>query len=262
MHAPSPEPPLHEAAAVGFEAAAATYVAGRPEYPEAALDWLVEDIGLEPGRVVVDLGAGTGKFTKLVVRTGASLIAVEPVAAMRDQLRKQFPDAEVREGRAEALPLEDASVDAIVCAQAFHWFATPEALAEFRRALKVGGRLGLIWNVRDESVGWVAKLTELLDRYRGDTPRHESGRWRDAFPAEGFSPLTEQVFAHCHVGPPERVIVDRSMSTSFIAVLPREEQEKVAAAVRKIIAGAPELAGRETVTFPYVTRAYACERVD
>ncbi len=261
MHAPSPEPPLHEAAAVGFEAAAATYVAGRPEYPEAALDWLTKDIGLEPGGVVVDLGAGTGKFTKLVARAGASLIAVEPVAAMRDQLRREFPDADVREGRAEALPLEDESVDAIVCAQAFHWFATPKVLAEFRRALKVGGRLGLIWNVRDERVGWVAELTKVLDRHRGDTPQHESGRWRDAFPAEGFSPLTERVFAHSHVGPAQRVIVDRSMSTSFIAVLPSEEQEKVAAAVRKIITGALELAGRQTVAFPYVTRAYACERI-
>ena len=108
---------------------------------------------------------------------------------MRAELSHAFPDVDVLEGRAEALPLSDASVDAILCAQAFHWFATREALAEMRRVLKIGGKLGLIWNVRDESVGWVFQLTTLLAPYQGDAPRHESGRWREVFPAEGFSQL-------------------------------------------------------------------------
>jgi len=256
------ENPLHTAAASGFDAGAATYVAGRPDYPEGALSWLVEDLGLCAGRVAVDLGAGTGKFLGLLARTGASLIAVEPVAGMREQLRRAYPRADVRAGQAEALPLEAASVDALVCAQAFHWFATPAALAEMRRVLKIGSRLGLIWNVRDESVGWVAALTKLIAPYEGDAPRYASGRWRAAFPAEGFSPLHERAFAHAHVGSPERVIVDRVLSTSFIAALPEAERAEVAGGVRKIIAATPELAGRDTVAFPYATHAFACERVE
>ena len=251
---------LHPAAALGFNAGATTYVAGRPDYPEGALSWLVDDVGLAPGRLGVEIGAGTGKFLRLVSRTGASLIAIEPVPGMRAELAHAFPDVDILEGSAEALPLSDASVDAILCAQAFHWFATRQTLAEMRRVLKIGGKLGLIWNVRDESIGWVFALTRLLQPYQGDSPRHESGRWREVFPAEGFSPLVERTFAHQHEGPPERVIVDRILSTSFIAALPEDERAKVAEGVRKIIDEAPELAGRQTVGFPYATRAYVCER--
>ena len=253
--------PLHQAAATGFDFGAATYVAGRPEYPEDALSWLVDDLGVGPGRSVVDLGAGTGKFLKMLARTGASLIAVEPVAGMRDQLVRAFPGVDVLEGRAEALPLADESVDALVCAQAFHWFATGEALAEIARVLKPGGRFGLIWNVRDESVGWVAELTRLITPYEGDAPRYGSGLWRKVFPALGFSPLREKVFPHAHVGAPERVIVDRVLSTSFIAALPDDERAEMQQAIRNIIAATPELTGRESVAYPYETHAFWCEKI-
>ena len=83
-----------------------------------------------------------------------------------------------------------------------------------RRVLKPGGALGLIWNVRDERVDWVARITALIAPYEGDAPRFGSGRWRDAFPAPGFSELKERRFPHAHVGPPERVIVERTLSTS------------------------------------------------
>ena len=179
---------------------------------------------------------------------------------MREELRRAFPDVDARAGTAAALPVADSALDAVLCAQAFHWFANVAALAEIRRVLKIGGRLGLIWNVRDEQVGWVAQLTKLMAPYESDAPRHESGRWREVFPAEGFSPLIERVFAHAHVGPPERVIVDRVLSTSFIAALPAGERQSVAERVRALIAATPQLAGRETVAYPYVTRAYACVR--
>ena len=131
-----------------------------------------------------------------------------------------------------------------------------------RRALKIGGALGLIWNVRDESVGWVAALTAILAPYEGDTPRFAGERWRKVFPADGFSPLAERRFPHAHVGPPERVIVDRVMSTSFIAALPGDERARVAARVRALIAATPALAGRAEVAFPYQTHAYSCRRLD
>jgi ubiquinone/menaquinone biosynthesis C-methylase UbiE len=99
-------------------------------------------------------------------------------------LTQLYPDIEAKKGSAEKIPLADASVDAIVCAQAFHWFATPEALAEIYRVLKSGGALGLIWNVRDERVAWVAALTEIMKPF-GDTPRYHTQIWRRLFPAAG-----------------------------------------------------------------------------
>ena len=108
-------------------------------------------MGLGSGRRVLDLGAGTGKFTKYLLATGAEVVAVEPVVAMRERLTAAFPRVRALSGQAEAIPLGDATVDAVVCAQAFHWFATPAALAEIVRVLRPGGQLGLIWNVRDET---------------------------------------------------------------------------------------------------------------
>ena len=258
----SDQPSVHHAAAKGFGAAAGAYQHARPDYPAALAEWLRDELGLAPGRVAVDLGAGTGKFTPLLGATGAGVIAVEPVAAMRAELVAAHPDVEALAGDAERLPLADASVDAIVCAQSFHWFARPAALVEIRRALKPGGALALVWNVRDSRVAWVAALTKILNRHQGDAPRHESGQWRSLFPAPGFTPLSESRFAYEHIGAAERVIVERAMSVSFVAALPAEEQARVAEEVRALIAATPSLADRATVAFPYVTHAYACRRRD
>ncbi len=251
---------VHAAAVAGFAVGAATYAAGRPEYPSEVEGWLCNDLGLRPGRAVLDLGAGTGKFLSRLRSVGATLHAVEPVPAMLQTLVAANADVAAVAGTAERIPLPGASMDAIVCAQSFHWFASLAALAEMRRVLKIGGALGLIWNVRDESVEWVAALTRIMARYERDVPRYSSGRWREVFPAEGFSPLEERRFAHAHVGPPERVVVDRVLSTSFVAALDASEREKIAGRVREIIAATPALAGRAEVAFPYETRAFRCFR--
>lgn len=253
---------LHRAVAEGFEAGAATYVAGRPGYPDEIDGWLREALGLGPGNAALDLGAGTGKFTPRLLATGASVIAVEPVAAMRAELQRAAPGVTAMEGTAEAIPLPDASLDAIVCAQSFHWFATPAALAEIRRVLKVGGALGLVWNTRDMRVPWVRALDAIIERHAGDAPRHESGAWRRLFPAPGFTPPAEQRFLYAHEGSPERVIVDRVMSTSFIAALPDAERAKVEREVRALTAATPELSGRERVVYPYETIAVSCIRTE
>jgi SAM-dependent methyltransferase len=251
---------IHPSAAQGFGAAAETYVRGRPDYPAGLLPWLTRELGLEPGRTGVDLGAGTGKFTRLLAGTGAELIAVEPVAAMREQLQAALPGIRAVAGSAEAMPLAPASVDAVVCAQAFHWFSTAEALAEIHRVLRPGGRLGLVWNVRDESVDWVAALTEIISPFEAGSPRYRTGLWRRAFDGQPFTPLEETCFPNEHVGPPQAVIVDRCLSVSFIAKQPPAARAEVEAAIRELIATHPDLRGRETVRFPYSTRAFRCMR--
>jgi len=252
---------LHPSAAGGFEAGAAAYAAGRPGYPAEIDGWLREALGLALGTAALDLGAGTGKFTERLVATGASVTAVEPVAAMRAEFQRALPEVTILAGSAEAIPLPDSGFDAVVCAQAFHWFAIPAALAEIRRVLKPGGALGLVWNVRDERVGWVGALDAIMRPHESDAPRHESGAWRRAFPAPGFSPLDERRFAFGHEGPPERVIVDRVMSTSFIAALGEAERDRVRSNVRALIAATPGLAGCERVTYPYETIACWCRKL-
>jgi SAM-dependent methyltransferase len=251
---------IHHFAAQGFAAGAANYVAGRPEYPPEIETWLNEELGLDSSKTVLDLGAGTGKFSRSLLATGAKVIAVEPVPAMLEQLVRQYPEVEAKSGTAEAIPLGDASVDAVVCAQCFHWFATPEALREIHRVLKPGSALGLVWNVRDNNVEWVAALTRIMKRFEGDAPRYHSQKWRTQFPADGFGPLRETRFPNLHTGDPERVIVDRILSVSFMAALPPDEQERVKAEIREIIATSPELAGKAQVTFPYETLAVACNK--
>lgn len=251
---------IHRAAARGFTDSADRYARGRPDYPPALDRWLRDEVGLVAGATALDLGAGTGKFLPRLIATGADVVAVEPVDAMRAQLAAAFPQVEARAGAADALPLADASVDAVVCAQAFHWFATDAAVAEIARVTKSGGALALVWNVRDESIPWVARFTELMRPYEGDAPRYYTGAWRRVFPAPGFGPLREARFRYVHAGPPEQVILDRFLSVSFIAALPGDERARVESRMRALITATPELAGRDIVEMPYETVAHCARR--
>jgi SAM-dependent methyltransferase len=253
-------PDIHHSAADGYAATAATYVTGRPDYPAEVDGWLRGDLALCAGKSVLDLGAGTGKFLPHLRRTQASVIAVEPVPEMLARLTALHPGIAAQQGSAEDIPLPDSSVDAVVCAQSFHWFANADALGEIRRVLRVGGVLGLIWNVRDESLAWVAALRAILDAYEGDAPRYHTQAWRRQFPAAGFGKLCERRFPHGHIGSPQHVIIDRVLSTSFIAALSVAERDRVATQVRRLIAATPELAGKIQVTLPYVTAAFSCHR--
>lgn len=247
---------VHDAAARGYQRAADTYVRGRPDYPDASLDWLTGVLVVGHETKVLELGAGTGKFTKLLARTGAVLTALDPVPEMLTALAQEMPGAQTINAQAEAIPMEDASVDVVICAQCFHWFANEQALSEIKRVLKPGGRLGLIWNRRDQRTEWVAALTEIMRPYEGDAPRHDKGDWKKLFPTDGLTPLEVMELPHGHTGPADQVIIDRIMSVSFVAAQSPEDQLKIEAAMRDLIAATPALAGKDEVTFPYVTMAY------
>jgi len=251
---------VHSTALKGFTEAALAYSQGRPEYPPAVLQWIREKLLLGPGKRAVDLGAGTGKFTRMLVQSGAQVTAIEPVDAMRAELRRLLPDVETISGTAQAMPLESGSVDSVVCAQAFHWFATRDALEEIHRVLTPGGTFGLIWNVRDESVGWVREISGIVKPHQGTTPSLHTGLWRQVFSGEFFSDLEETVVPYEHVGPPQSVIIDRCMSVSYIGALPATEKAQVRAQLQSLIDTAPELRGLAIIAFPYKTRLYSCVR--
>jgi SAM-dependent methyltransferase len=252
---------IHHAAARGFDRAADVYERGRPGYPEPAIAWLVQVLGIGPGSQVVDLAAGTGKLTRQLLPTGAELTAVEPVAGMRARLAEVLPSSRVETGTAEAMPPPDGAASAVVVGQGFHWFDGQRALAEIHRVLRPGGGLGLIWNVRDESVPWVGELTRIIEPFRGDAPRYQSGRWRDAFATTPlFQPLNERSFRHAQEG--DRAMVrDRIASVSFVASLARDALAGVLAQVDDLLDSHTALRGSATVTMPYRTDVYWTFRV-
>jgi len=252
------QPHIHDAAAKGFQLAPDSYDRGRPEYPSDAVQKLIDELALGSESVVVDLGAGTGILTKLLIPTCARLVAVDPVEGMRRKFSELLPGIEILEGSAEHIPLPDQSANAVVAAQAFHWFDGSAALHEINRVLKVNGKLGLIWNVRDESLDWVAKLTDIIDRHEKGAPRYRSGLWKDAFRSTGlFTPLQIAHFKYVQSGEPER-IVDRVSSISFISALPENERILVLEEVRDLLRSHPMTKGRTTVELPYRTDVFWC----
>jgi ubiquinone/menaquinone biosynthesis C-methylase UbiE len=213
------------------------YERGRPGYPQEAVDSIVRELGLRPGRTVLDLAAGTGKLTRLLVPSGANVIAVEPVREMREKLTGVVALA----GTAEHIPLADAYVDAVTVAQAFHWFHADRALREIHRVLRPGGGVALIWNARDERQPLQTALSAILDRYEGDTPTRDKRDWKPLLAESGLFERTKRLLFE-HVQPvDEQAVVDRILSVSFMASLPADDQAVVEQEVRELARDATEL---------------------
>jgi len=202
---------------------AAAYERSRPGYPDDAVRWLVGEEPLD----VIDLGAGTGKLTRSLVALGHRVTAVEPLPEMIAYLRAAVPVATAVEGGAETIPLADGRADVVVVAQAFHWFDHGPALREIARVLRPGGRVGLIWNVRDESESWVAELSDAMVGRTGV----ETGA-RGPIEASGlFGPVEEATFGP-HVQEVDRqALKELVLSRSYCAVLSDEERAPVFASV-------------------------------
>ena len=236
---------VHEDAAIGFARSADAYELGRPGYPSAAL----EPLGLAAGMTVLDLAAGTGKLTRALSASPASVIAVEPVEEMRAAL-----PASVRalDGTAEEIPLEDGAVDLVTVAQAFHWFDGPAALAEIHRVLRAGGRLAVIWNRRVEDDPVNRAMQALIEPHRRGTPTHRGDAWRACFESTSlFGPLEKHVFHNEQVLDETRLAA-RICSVSFIARLPEAERAALLAQARELTADGP-------VTVPYRTEVHLCD---
>lgn len=241
--------------ALAFGDAAEAYERGRPSYPAAAIGFLAERLDLNPGRTVVDLAAGTGKLTRLLIPTGATVIAVEPVAGMREQLEAQVHGAEVVDGTAESMPLPDGSADVVTAAQAFHWFDGARALPEIHRVLRPGGLLAVVYNRRLASDPLTAAIGDIPDRYRGGAPQHTTLEWQEPFrTTELFTELELTEFPSLQ-DVDEEGLVDRVVSTSVIAALPADEQAAVEAEIRALAAQQPR-----PMRLHYMTEVHVCRR--
>jgi SAM-dependent methyltransferase len=246
---------VHHVAHVGFERGAGAYERGRPGYPNEVLAWLGAELRLHPGTTVADVAAGTGKLTAALVETGAQVLAVEPVEAMRQSLQASLPEVKVLAGTAEKLPLPAWSVDAITVAQAFHWFDGDRALAEFHRVLRPGGRLALVWNGRDLEQPLQIEIEAVFEPHRGTVPSHHTGRWREAIARTALFAAAGRIQKRFVQRLDSEGLVDRVVSVSFIAALDPREREAVAEQARRIAA-----AHGGEVQLDYETEALVFER--
>lgn len=225
------------------------YQSARPDYPHSAVAFLVDSLGIDDDAHVLDLGAGTGIFTGQLMPFCAHITAVEPTSGMRSVLSRRLPEVTVLDGRDVDIPLESGSVDCVVVAQAFHWFDAPRAMEEIHRVLVDGGRLGLLWNERDETVPWVADLGRAM-RWPADQP-YEVGRDFSTVLASGpFVNIERRKFTHRQFLDHEG-LMQRVLTTSYIAVLDEDERASVMNDVKKVVDPLPE-----TVELPYVTDVY------
>jgi SAM-dependent methyltransferase len=229
--------------ATPFGAAADASDRARPTYPDATVDWLIGP----NARRVLDLGAGTGKLTRSLVARGFETVAVDPSAEMLARLREMSPEVESLIGTAEAIPLPDRCVDAVVVGQARHWVDPRKAAPEIARVLRPGGALGIVWNVRDDAVVWVADLNRIID---GGSPD----------PTFTGPPVVGHPF-----GPTERLasrwdykldaggLIDLAHSRSKTIMLPQVERVALVAELRAFFA---KHAKGGALTIPYVTHGF------
>jgi SAM-dependent methyltransferase len=247
---------IREEAAVGFQQGADAYERGRPTYPHEVVQWLGQELALGSGRTVVDVAAGTGKLTRELIASGATVIAVEPVPAMRAVLERVVPDARTLDGTAEALPIDDTAVDAITVASAFHWFDGPVAAAEFHRVLRPGGRVALLWNRRSLEEPLHRAVDEIIGRYRRRSPSHHRGEWREPLESSGrFAPAAQREIPFDQTLDVDG-FVDRFSSISFVAALPDGERDAVMERIRAVAAGAGE-----PIRLGYTAEVYLYDRV-
>jgi len=243
--------------ATSFGAAADDYEAARPDYPFDAVAWMLEKLP-QGSRRVADVGAGTGKLTRvLAVAPEAELIAIDPDAAMLAALREAVPGVPTFLGTAERLPLPDSGLDAVVLGQAWHWVDPVKASAEIGRVVVPGGVLGLIWNIRDEREEWVRRLTAIM---------HSSSAEEMVNGPTAQGPRIAEPFGRVEI---ERWAWSRPMTRSQIHRMADSRSHLIAASVGegRSIHDAMDalfdelgLNWEATIDVPYVTTAYRAIR--
>jgi len=237
-----------ESRAASFGSVAEIYERTRPGYAEDAVDWLV---GAAP-KDVLDLGAGTGKLTRQLVARGHRVTAVEPSREMSAQLSAVLPSVPTHVAGAEAIPLPDASFDVVTVAQAFHWFDQARALPEIARVLRPHGVLALVWNIRDDSEPWVARLSAVIGSEQSDDPGVEEA----IAPYRLFGPVEHRSFRHACRHDRDSLL-ELVQSRSYCATRTPDERAEVLAHVGALY---DECAGSEGLMLPYLTQCFRAAR--
>ena len=252
----------HPAASV-FDQTAATYDQDRAKLIPGYDAFYLTAVRLLPAEAdyILDLGAGTGKLTARLAGRELEVVAVEPSDRMRAQLTAELGDGVTAlAGSAEAIPLPDGSLDAILVAQAWHWVDPERAVPEVARALRPGGRLGLLWNLRTQDTPWVAALAEILAP-ADEALRAERRAGRDdAELGPPFGPIQRFTTAPWTTPLTPEGLVELVASRSYVITLAPDRRDALLAQVRQLTREHPDLAHRERIDVPYVTVCLRAER--
>lgn len=244
---------VDEVLAKSFESIGADYDRYRPGFPAEAIDLVA------PERVgtVLDLGAGTGKFTELLVGRADRVIAIEPSEPMLAVLRAKLPSVDSLAGTAEQIPVEDSSVDVVTVAQAFHWFDRQRACAEISRILVPGGALGLIWNHSDPASAWdraahrIAHPAVAEDDDTTSSAAEELPGFR--FVSREEVRWSERIARVDYLG--------RWSTVSTFLVADEDTRTEKFAAIEAVLDSDPETRGRAEFDLPIVTDVFVYRRV-
>ncbi|NQX27133.1 class I SAM-dependent methyltransferase [Microbacteriaceae bacterium VKM Ac-2854] len=258
--------------ALSFGASVDAYEHGRPGYPDDAVDWLLAHAPDRAGAArvperaraagvpasgrsrVVDVGAGTGKFTRSLQRRELEVTAVEPDEQMRARLSVELPEVTALAGSAEGLPLPAASAEVVTFAQAWHWVDPPVATAEIARILVPDGVLGLVWNIRDESVDWVRRLGAIVGS-------SEAERYDTVHPTLGAELERHAHAEFCWANSLTREQLHAMVtSRSYMIVKSEAERAAVLAEIDALLDTHPDLAARDVYDVPYLTRVTIATR--
>ncbi len=226
------------------------YDASRPDYPESAIKHFASVFDTSSETRALDLGAGTGIFTRQMLPYVGTMIAIDPSASMREALRVSAPEVEILDGSDINIPVGDGSVDVVFVAQAFHWFNEVRALSEIRRVLVAGGGLGLIWNERDESVDWVRALSHAME-WDTKQPYDVGMDFTDAIARGPFVDVEKVTFPHAQTLSREG-LYQRVLSTSYISAMDESQRDELMKRVSRVVERLIE-----PIVLPYLTTAYS-----
>lgn len=227
---------LHAAVQYGFSRSADLYDRARSGYPPAVADRLFKNLKLNPNSRVLELAAGTGKFTERLRQATSDLTVVEPMAAMRELLQSRMPDVRVMDAIAEAVPLPAASFDFIFAATAYHWFDPDESYSELHRLLRPGGGVGLIWTTwsSENLPEWYRAIRKLILPFEGTAPRYKHMKWREPFDKNDEFQMLQFERYDVSRAMTMAEIIDRMLSISYVSALPdlvfhalRREMEEI-----------------------------------
>ena len=237
-----------ELAVSGF-AQGDSYNAARPGYPDEAIEHFVRAFGLDARSHALDLGAGTGIFTRQLLTHVGRITAVEPSSSRRATFVAQTPGVEILEGSDVAIPLGDGSVDVVFAAQAFHWFEPTHALPEIRRVLVPGGGLGLMWNERDTDVEWIRELNHAM-LWDERQPYDASIDFGGIVASGPFDRVEKTTFHHEDLLTHNQLL-QRVMTTSYVTLMDASRRESLAQDVAQVLRPLSD-----PVSMPYVTNVF------
>ncbi|GAA1704722.1 class I SAM-dependent methyltransferase [Fodinicola feengrottensis] len=246
---------------LSFGAVAQLYQRTRPDYPAEAVKWMLATV--PAGGTVLDLGAGTGKLTRVLAGLGFEVVAVEPSTPMREALAAALPGTRVLEGSAESIPLDDGAVDAVVVGQAYHWFDPDIANPEMARVLRPGGALGLIWNLLDERTSWIAQLGSELDAYDRTSNGFNGNGFNGAGSERDLGPWFN-VPEHERFHHQQRLtitdLLDLLRSRSTVATLDTPQRDALLGRVQTLVLRNAPVDAQQQLDLPYIASTYRSTR--